>query len=51
MESIASVYGVKPVSTHSSDTANEFLKTFTLHWTGALDGCSMSKLNGDVTAI
>ncbi|WP_141103623.1 hypothetical protein [Cobetia sp. QF-1] len=51
MESITPVDGVKPARTHRSDIANEFLKILTLHWISALGGCSMSKLNGDVTAI
>ena len=51
IESITPVDGVKAASKNSSDNANEFLKIFTLHWISALGGCSMSKLNGDVTAI
>lgn len=51
IECIIQVDGVKLASTRSSDTANEFLKILTLHWISALGGCSMSKLNGDVTAI
>ena len=51
MEGIIPVDGVKPANKRRSDNANEFIKIFTLHWISALGGCSMSKLNGDVTAI
>jgi len=51
IESITPVDGVKLASKNSLNIANEFLKTLTLHWISALGGCSMSKLNGDVTAI
>ncbi len=51
IESITPVDGVKLASKNSLNIANDFLKTLTLHWISALGGCSMSKLNGDVTAI
>ncbi|AXN31992.1 hypothetical protein ADU60_10840 [Vibrio coralliilyticus] len=51
VENITPVDGVRVESRHQTDIANEFLKTLTLHWISALGGCSMSKLNGDVTAV
>lgn len=37
--------------TEAIDEALIFIKTFTMHWTNVLGGCSMSKLTGDVAAI
>ncbi|MFW1483244.1 hypothetical protein ACEV9B_13500 [Vibrio parahaemolyticus] len=51
VENITPVDEVRVESRHKFDIANEFLKTLTLHWISALGGCSMSKLNGDVTAV
>lgn len=38
-------------NTEDIDTALIFIKTLTVHWTSILGGCSMSKLNGDITTI
>ncbi len=51
VEKISPVVEARVASKHRSDIANEFLKTLTLHWISAVGGCSMSKLNGDVTAV
>lgn len=41
----------KDIPYHNIDEAVIFLKTLTLHWLSIISGCSMSKLNGDLTAI
>lgn len=51
LENITPADGGRVESKHKFDVANEFLKTLTLHWISAVGGCSMSKLNGDVTAV
>jgi integrase len=50
IESIIPVDGAREASVKSLASANEFLKTLTLHWVSVIGGCSMSKLNGDVSA-
>ena len=51
IENITPAVGDRTANEYRFDIANDFLKTLTLHWISALGGCSMSKLNGDVTAV
>jgi len=41
----------KDTSDHNLIESVEFLKVFTLQWVSVVGGCSMSKLNGDVSAV
>lgn len=51
IEKIVPVHEEKIASKLEFNKALEFFKILTLHWISALGGCSMSKLNGDVTAV
>lgn len=51
IENITPADGGRVESRHKFDVANEFIKILTLYWISAVGGCSMSKLNGDVTAV
>ena len=51
LDNITPVDEVRVESKYNFNIANEFLKILSLHWISALGGCSMSKLNGDVTAL
>jgi hypothetical protein len=51
IESILSVSGIDNYEFDSLSNAVKFLKSIAIHWVGAVGGCSMSKLNGDLKAM
>ncbi len=51
IERIVPVEGCNIPDAESLNSAIKFIKTLTINWVGAVGGCSMAKLRGDVNAI